>query len=752
MDLTLPLLTAPLWGDGAWPSAAALLPRTRRFHQLARALYAMIAAGGVGITLVRTRDVEPRTVPVLVVAFIALSALAVLHSRGQTVGLVAAAAACLLATALPVTVQSAMQGHVLYLLTWYAATIVPSWAALAFAVASSVVTVSVRWAQGGTADGVTAVGELVLLGCFAVAAAFIRRAGVNAVIGADASLEARQRQELSERLDEADATAVSRARQALHDEVLGVLVAMSSETTDYPQLLEQMGHVADRLDGRLASADPKYTAIHTLLEDVTGRCGLQVRLQMGDRAEHWPSLTDVQAGVVHRAVGEALRNTVRHAGVGGASVTANYRDGWFRVVVHDAGRGFDPASAGNWGRRYSITEPVESIGGHVRMVAAPGRGTTVTIDWPSTPTSVRPGGLKAAYTMTIAAAPAAVSPVLDVLAWVCVVEAFLAICYSWGHPSATAQLLVGLPTLVVTLLIIRRLKHQPLTAAQMTAASMTLGSALAVGLALTGPGALTRYESWLVGFTSTSLMAVAFFSDWTVTLLFTAPSLTALVWATLSDTTLVSPTDAGGAYVALLLSTAGAWLCGGALRLASRQIASEARRFAEVSGTAYRLRADQAALRTLTSFTRTSVTPWLRTIAADPARLPAVDTRTRAAALARQVRDELYLGEILDDALRYRIDQCRRDGIHIAFEAKDGSPVPAAAIPLRLLDRVLDGYDGISLIRVAVPTTADPTWSLSIVPPAAGYTVMQRLLPALTTIEHEVSQGTFAVTLKGDHR
>ncbi|MFE3824427.1 sensor histidine kinase [Streptomyces sp. NPDC059092] len=84
------------------------------------------------------------------------------------------------------------------------------------------------------------------------------------------------------------------------------------------------------------------------------------------------------------ALGEALRNVARHAGVRAATVTATRDGDTLTVVVRDEGAGFDRARvpAHRRGLARSIAERMESAGGRATIVSRPGEGTTVRLEWP----------------------------------------------------------------------------------------------------------------------------------------------------------------------------------------------------------------------------------------------------------------------------------------------------------------------------------------------------------------------------------
>ena len=683
------------------------------------------------------------------VGLIVLSAASAFSRRGRVFSLIAIMVATVVTLGLPAQVQVALQGHAIFVFAWLVATLIPTRTAVGALVLCTAASVIVRWYAAGTGAALTAVDEGVTICAMALAAGFVRQAGVTTMLAVDCSDGARQRQALNDRLVEADAAAVDRARQSLHDEAIGALVAIAMANTDDFDLRRRVGRVAEHFERPTGSfRRQERTSLQELLLDLASRSGLDVTVIFG-RSDRWPPLSDMQVGVVRRAVGELLRNAKRHAEVSVVRVAADSIGGWYRVTIADEGRGFDPAVNSSWGRRHSVQEPVESIGGQVLTRSTPGQGTSVAIEWPSIDTDrSRPNRIRTAYAATRAAAPDAIRAVIVVLMAVTLSHVYLAIRYSWGRASAIAQLLIGAITLTLTFMVLGRLRQAALNRRQLMLVSLVLATALASGLALAGPGSLRSFDSWMVGLSSVALMGVVFFSDWLVALLFSAPAVTVLAATTMVDST-VAAADTAGAYVSLILTTLASWICGSALRHVSRQQRSESRRLAELSGTAYRIRAEQQAQRIMTPFTRSIVIPWLRAVQEGVVALGAAETRAKAAELADQVRDELYVGEALDPQLRRRVGAARRGGLRIDFEHRNGMVLPTASIPLRLLDRLLDDISGLSALRVAVPTSTMPSWTLAILPASVAKLAVVRLGPALAGLEHEVVLGDFAITICG---
>jgi signal transduction histidine kinase len=82
---------------------------------------------------------------------------------------------------------------------------------------------------------------------------------------------------------------------------------------------------------------------------------------------------------------ESIQNAAKHAGPD-ATVTVRLRRKANELAfrVHDTGLGFDPRSTAPGAGFASVRDRIDTVGGRVKIVAAPGRGTTVAgvVPWP----------------------------------------------------------------------------------------------------------------------------------------------------------------------------------------------------------------------------------------------------------------------------------------------------------------------------------------------------------------------------------
>jgi signal transduction histidine kinase len=92
-------------------------------------------------------------------------------------------------------------------------------------------------------------------------------------------------------------------------------------------------------------------------------------------------LPDEHKIYIYRLVQEALNNAVRHSGARNAKVVVERPAESIVVRVSDDGRGFDPGRTRGMGI-LGMEERVKRLGGTLRVESQPGKGTTVTAEFP----------------------------------------------------------------------------------------------------------------------------------------------------------------------------------------------------------------------------------------------------------------------------------------------------------------------------------------------------------------------------------
>jgi len=123
-------------------------------------------------------------------------------------------------------------------------------------------------------------------------------------------------------------------------------------------------------------------ALARLVADTAERSGLIIDALVDSASELLDVTPDI-ATAVYRVVQEALTNVVHHAQATNATVTVATAAGLLRTLVDDDGIGFDPTEPcdGHLGL-HGMRERAELVGGVVRVVSAPGSGTTIVLEVP----------------------------------------------------------------------------------------------------------------------------------------------------------------------------------------------------------------------------------------------------------------------------------------------------------------------------------------------------------------------------------
>lgn len=181
----------------------------------------------------------------------------------------------------------------------------------------------------------------------------------------------------------------------LHDELGALLTAAKLDVARIrrmsksaaPEIDERLRHMSELLDQGIAlkrriiedlrpsalSNLGLIPALEILTTEFAQRSGLQLSLELADSpADAADSLA------LYRLVQEALTNVLRHAKAKHVRVQLGEADGWLQLHIRDDGQGFNPEAVGAGhhgllGMRYRI----ESLGGTLQLLSAPGRGTLV---------------------------------------------------------------------------------------------------------------------------------------------------------------------------------------------------------------------------------------------------------------------------------------------------------------------------------------------------------------------------------------
>lgn len=385
--------------------------------------------------------------------------------------------------------------------------------------------------------------------------------------------------------------------------------------------------------------------------------GLQVEVRVEDAGWEVP---DEVAAAMTGAVREALRNVQRHAGVDEARLDVAASGRGLEVTVSDRGRGLAPGAEEGFGLRRSVREPLAEVGGEVEVSdREPGPGTVVRLHWRA-PSAGVVTGLEVAYetTMRSSGGPAIARTVaLPMLA----ANAAVGLHAAPGarHPVATVAVVLVLA--VGSLLALRRIEAGPPTGRTVVAWGLVAAAGCGVGLLVAGPGALAGFDSFSVGMAALPLVLLAYVVPTRhVPLLVLPPLLTVLAALGLDPT--VGVLAGAGALNATLTPTAVANAIGSALRRSVRRLDAQRRQVVRARAEANRAEYLARASRRHLDHTRRRILPWLDSVAAGEADLASPDVRRRAALLAAEARDDLYVPEFFDDDLRALVTAYRSGG------------------------------------------------------------------------------------------
>lgn len=190
-----------------------------------------------------------------------------------------------------------------------------------------------------------------------------------------------------------------RLEQELHDSAQNRLVGLqirlrlAEDRTEqtapevaaaFSGLLQEAEAVGEQLRRIAHGISPPLLATRGLVDALRAECehsGIAVQIAAGDIGL---SAADVETAVYLCCL-ESIQNAAKHAG-SGASVTVRLRreGNELAFLVHDTGHGFDPRVTARSAGLTGLKDRIDTVGGRVEIVAAPGRGTSVAgvVPWP----------------------------------------------------------------------------------------------------------------------------------------------------------------------------------------------------------------------------------------------------------------------------------------------------------------------------------------------------------------------------------
>lgn len=181
----------------------------------------------------------------------------------------------------------------------------------------------------------------------------------------------------------------ARINAVVHDDIMSVLLAASRTPTPVgvvDQAQRALRSVATIRAGSTREHDYTAQEVAAVLRATASEISADVKWTASISGTALVPATVVAA--LAEATGEALRNSVNHAGQRDAAVRRTVdlaaEDGRVRVTVSDDGRGFNPRAVPQrrLGLAVSIHGRMNALpGGGARVRSAPGSGTTVDLWW-----------------------------------------------------------------------------------------------------------------------------------------------------------------------------------------------------------------------------------------------------------------------------------------------------------------------------------------------------------------------------------
>jgi signal transduction histidine kinase len=155
------------------------------------------------------------------------------------------------------------------------------------------------------------------------------------------------------------------------------------------ELIDEAGAVGDDLRRIAHGLSPPLLATHGLAAALT-REGAHTAIPVDIVAADIPVSEPHIERAVYLCCLESIQNAAKHAGRDATvAVRLDRGDAELLFSVRDTGCGFDPRTTTPGAGLASLRERVDTVGGRVELVSAPGRGTTVTgaVPWPARATA-----------------------------------------------------------------------------------------------------------------------------------------------------------------------------------------------------------------------------------------------------------------------------------------------------------------------------------------------------------------------------
>ena len=570
-----------------------------------------------------------------------------------------------------------------------------------------VLVILASWAWNPRADlaAELTVSALAVIACASWAARLLRAGAQRA----DADADVLSRRMAAEDAALAAQEAERRAANAVHDDVLSVLraVSLASRSLPWSVVVSKAQGAMNALDGQVLRGgyglEDLGSALRRQAREAVG--GLDVRCEIDGDLDVPPPVVEALSA----AAGEALRNTAAHSGVSRAVLTARgNRRGGVTVTIADEGIGFDPAQVGpaRSGLRNSVRARLSDVGGRAEIISVSGQGTSVVLTWgPPQPTSA-PATDPLAWARRMAPSPRLifVGFMLPIL-----LIGLASLCLRWQDMRwQAAAVAVFLACTGVAALCARCLSRVRMTRATMGGLAAANTVLVAVGSLAVAPGITDSFAYWVGTGGGIAIAAIYFVRGPISGLTALALDLAALTVGLL----VTGPDISAGVWVAILTSPVLAAAVAAAMLAAFRNVSSHT----EVRLAEYReqvrlharaeviSRVDNAALENA----RRVAGSVLERVAFGQPPDPAL--RMSAVLADATLRDELLAPGFLTPALAERVRAARTADVHVTVDVARLGDAVLPETARRLLDAALTDLaadDGVTL-KVHPPAEGSP--------------------------------------------
>ena len=147
----------------------------------------------------------------------------------------------------------------------------------------------------------------------------------------------------------------------------------------FDRIHDQLRQISHELRPTILDELGLLPALRFLAEGTSERSGIEVAVK-----GTLPARLDAPVETaIYRVAQEGLNNIVKHAAARRATIVVSRQPRSLECLITDDGRGFEPERIAGEGRTglglLGIRERLDAVGGTLRIVTAPGQGTTLEI-------------------------------------------------------------------------------------------------------------------------------------------------------------------------------------------------------------------------------------------------------------------------------------------------------------------------------------------------------------------------------------